>query len=136
MYIDQFYFKEICLVAYQNALVPIAGPNQWPVIAESPIFPHIFMKPPGRPKLNRKKEPEEEKTNTHKLPKTGTKMKCQLCFQYRHNKRTCQKKNTEGTSQANTELPKVITNFISVYLITYYSPLILVFYGQKKCGET
>ena len=111
MYIDPFYFKETCLAAYQYGIMPLEGPNQWPIITKNPIFPPLFVKPPGRPKMNRNKGPEEENKNPHKLPNKGTKMKCQKCFNFGHNKRTCKSAQTVGTLRPNMPPQKVIANY-------------------------
>ncbi|KAK9182893.1 hypothetical protein WN944_026041 [Citrus x changshan-huyou] len=56
----------------------------WPVVLGDEILPHLVKKQPGRPKLNRIREPDEVPPE-----KMRYKMQCKCCHEFGHNKRAC-----------------------------------------------
>ncbi|KAH6762433.1 hypothetical protein C2S52_019866 [Perilla frutescens var. hirtella] len=76
---------------YNNhALTPSSGPDDWEYVHGPPILPPEYVKLPGRPKKNRRKDPTEElKSGRKKWTKAGVKMSCHKCGQFGHNTRTC-----------------------------------------------
>ena len=107
-YVDDFFKKDRYLNAYCYALVPLNGPSMWQEINENPVLPPPFRKMPGRPKVTRKKAPEEnQNANRNKLSRHGVSMRCKLCFELGHNKRGCLRKD-ELESLIRTHLHKLV----------------------------
>ena len=69
-------------------ILSINGITMWAKIGLPPVKPPHLRRPPGRPKKNRVREPDEPKAGT-KLGKTGTAKKCKKCGKLGHNKRSC-----------------------------------------------
>ncbi|XP_040375601.1 uncharacterized protein LOC112203942 [Rosa chinensis] len=96
--------------AYIPFIHPIAGEDDWEVV-DYPIAPPPYKKQAGRPRMTRFKEPGENKqalpapnpTNTTRMPRTYTKMTCQVCFQKGHNRLGCpitKAKNAAAATQS------------------------------------
>ena len=66
-----------------------------------------MKKMPGRPKINRRRAPEEDPKNPTKLTRFGIQMTCQVCGGQGHNNRACKMINILGF-QRPTKLHVVI----------------------------
>jgi hypothetical protein len=66
--------------------------------------PPAYVKMPGRPKTERRREQGEEPKGT-KLSKVGTKMSCRLCGKSDHNARRCPK-NPEALNKINAHIKR------------------------------
>ena len=95
-YVHAYYSVEKYISTYAIGLEPTNGPNMWPKAAGNLIKPPNFTKMPGRPKIRRKRDADEEPKNLTKLPRNGLQITCQVCFKVGHNKRTCKEKNNPG----------------------------------------
>ena len=73
---------------YQYCLQPVQGPDNWPISDMPKPLPPAYVKMPGRPKTERRREPKEAPKGT-KLSMRGIKMKCSLCKKSTHNARKC-----------------------------------------------
>jgi hypothetical protein len=74
--------------AYNYNLAPLRGRLFWEKMNGVKIHPPLFTKVMGRPKKNRKKEPEEKVKNGVKiLTKAGVTMHCSVCGKPNHNKK-------------------------------------------------
>ncbi|XVF14771.1 hypothetical protein REPUB_Repub09cG0090300 [Reevesia pubescens] len=61
-YVSSWYYKEIYMLAYGNAIETIEGKKDWPKTnTEKSILPPEIKKMLGMPKINRKKDPNEPK---------------------------------------------------------------------------
>ncbi|TXG57121.1 hypothetical protein EZV62_018434 [Acer yangbiense] len=87
-YIHPSLTKTAFLNTYINMIHPIPDQSRWPQVASASIIPPPIKRQPGRPKLQRKKEPSEKPRET----RSGS-VVCQACKQVGHNKRTCSKAN-------------------------------------------
>ena len=72
----------------------------WAKTRVPPMKPPHLRRPPGRPKKNSVREPDEPKPGT-KLGRIGTDKKCKKCGKLGHNKRSC-----KGEVGGNSKLPQ------------------------------
>ncbi|CAH1436434.1 unnamed protein product [Lactuca virosa] len=89
-YVDPMFFGAFYRNAYKYPLRGMNGSNMWPSTNFIPPLPPLKRKMPGRPKVNRRKDPRE-KTTRHTMSKVGKKILCSVCKQVGHNKATCPK---------------------------------------------
>ena len=69
--------------------MPMSDMKKWEKMHGIPVFPPIYTKVMGRPKKNRKKEPEEkqDKNGLKKISKHGVTMHYSICGAADHNKK-------------------------------------------------
>lgn len=72
-------------------MLPMEGVDQWPEDNRKPQ-PPAYVKMPGRPRKERRREPGEPKKAT-KVSRIGTKVTCKKCHKDGHNTRTCGRKS-------------------------------------------
>ncbi|KAH9667976.1 hypothetical protein KPL70_021250 [Citrus sinensis] len=58
--------------------------SSWPITPGDEIYPPLVKRPPGRPKMNRRREADEVPPE-----KKRYRMQCKCCKQFGHNKRGC-----------------------------------------------
>jgi hypothetical protein len=87
--------------------VPIERPGNWPISDMPRREPPHYVKMPGRPKTERRRE-EGEQAKGKKLSRVGIKMKCRLCGKDDHNARRCPK-NPEAGKKINAHIKKAKT---------------------------
>ena len=90
-YIDHWYSKEKYLASYHFSLQPVKGRNMWPKTKIPPLLPPEVKRISGRPKVCRRKDPEEPK-KMGKLSRRGAIMTYSLCKETGHNRNDCPKK--------------------------------------------
>ncbi|CAN6170656.1 unnamed protein product, partial [Urochloa humidicola] len=84
--------------AYDHVLQPVEGPANWPISDMPRPEPPAYVKMPGRPKTQRRREQGEAPKGT-KLSKVGTKMTCRLCGKNDHNARRCPRNSEAGNKK-------------------------------------
>jgi hypothetical protein len=89
-YIASCFSKEAYMRTYDHVLMPVEGAANWPISDMPRPLPPAYVKMPGRPKTQRKRE-EWEQPKGVKLSKVGIKMTCRLCGKGDHNSRRCPK---------------------------------------------
>ncbi|RYR48328.1 hypothetical protein Ahy_A07g034347 [Arachis hypogaea] len=87
-YCNNFYSSAAYVATYGNLVSPINGENMWPKVECDTIILPIFRVKPGRPRMVRITEPNENRSQT-KLRRTGSSVTCSNCDQYGHNRRHC-----------------------------------------------
>jgi hypothetical protein len=92
---------------YAYCLNPLNGMPMWPKSRRAPPVAPGYVKMPGRPKKERKREPHEKPKAT-RVSKVGTVSKCSVCSSSGHNKTTCNKPgggrySVGATPQQNVE---------------------------------
>jgi alpha-galactosidase len=75
--------------------------NSWPVSEREPLNAPGYVKMPGRPKTERRREVHEPKNPT-KMSKIGTVITCSKCKGTGHNRSTCEKRNQQGSFAPTT----------------------------------
>lgn len=84
---------------YSHYLEPVEGMHNWPISdREKPMAPG-YVRMPGRPKKERKRE-STEKPKPTKLSRVGTLIRCRICKGIGHNKSSCAKRNGSASSSA------------------------------------
>nr|KAJ0204105.1 hypothetical protein LSAT_V11C500286440 [Lactuca sativa] len=97
-YVDTYYTVGKFREAYALEVAPMPGKDQWVHIeTNEKIYPPIIKRPPGRPKKNRIKPPDEPTKKRHR---------CHRCGMYGHQQRTCKNPAREGFDDASTSKKK------------------------------
>lgn len=99
-YISSCYSVESFNRTYSHCLQPIEGMSNWPESDRPKLKAPGYVRMPGRPKKERRREATEAPKGT-KMSKVGTKIRCSKCKQTGHNKSTCDKKSASVSSQSN-----------------------------------
>lgn len=73
---------------YDHCLEPLEGDDSWPTADHPRPLAPGFIKMPGRPKVERRREPGEAPKGS-KMSKVGTKITCSLCHRQGHNMKSC-----------------------------------------------
>ncbi|KAH6785821.1 hypothetical protein C2S51_038276 [Perilla frutescens var. frutescens] len=111
-YVDPFYFKINCVETYKHGLTPIhTAMDEWPLVTGAHILPPHYVKLPGRPSKNRKRERDEvRKQSRNKLSRQSlVRMTCSNCGALGHNKRSCKEVNPRmNQSTPNNEANSTI----------------------------
>jgi hypothetical protein len=103
-YIAPCFTKAAYMKTYQHVLQPVEGAANWPISdMPRPLAP-AYVKMPGRPKIQRRREQGEEPKGT-KLSRVGIKMRCSCCGKTGHNSRKCPK-NREAGSKKNAYIKR------------------------------
>ncbi|KAK2664523.1 hypothetical protein Ddye_003097 [Dipteronia dyeriana] len=103
VFVHQRLRKCAYIQTYRGMIHPIPDQKMWPEIERSKLLPPPFETPPGKPKLQRKREPDEKSR--------GGKSGIVLCKNYGmagHNKRTC--KNEKQPTQNSSRMKNKTTN--------------------------
>ena len=83
---------------YEGMIHPIIDQKMWPPDGTGPIQPPVLRRLPGRSKMNRRKEHDECETKTSQS-KRSLSVKCHICKEFGHNKRTCQRAPVRGNNK-------------------------------------
>ncbi|KAK4389214.1 hypothetical protein Sango_2258400 [Sesamum angolense] len=107
VYIDRSFSKEKYMMAYTHVIHPIPDVKFWKNLDD--VQPSTILHPPlrrlpGRPRKSRRKETGEQSN-----VKPGLAMRCTICHEIGHNKRTCQR-TTVGASQRNKSKKNIRRN--------------------------
>ncbi|XP_072058034.1 uncharacterized protein [Arachis hypogaea] len=97
-YCSNFYSPAAYVATYGNLVSPINGENMWSKVECDTIIPPIFRVKPGRPRMVRIREPDENRSQTN-LRKMGSSVTCSNCGQYGHNRRHCSNPIVSGIMQ-------------------------------------
>ena len=91
---------------YSHCLNPVEGMQSWPESDMPTLRAPGYVKMPGRPKKERRREPQEQ-PKARKLSKVGTVIRCRKCKGTGHNRSTCDRRHgvsgsaNVGESSAN-----------------------------------
>lgn len=96
-YIADCYSVETFKKIYAHCLQPLEGMSSWPEDDRQPLNAPGYIKMPGRPKTERRREAHEPAKAT-RASKIGTIIRCRKCKQVGHNRSTCDKHNGEGST--------------------------------------
>uniref|UniRef100_A0A2N9J2Q8 Uncharacterized protein n=1 Tax=Fagus sylvatica TaxID=28930 RepID=A0A2N9J2Q8_FAGSY len=87
-YLHDCYLKEAYLDVYSEIIHPMPGQDQWIKSGHLPPQPPHVLRPPGRPKKLRRRNPDELR-NPHKVSRMNRQIKCGKCNKLGHNSRSC-----------------------------------------------
>ncbi|KAA8538874.1 hypothetical protein F0562_025566 [Nyssa sinensis] len=96
-YCDVAFTNEKYIAAHQNILHPINDPKMWKKdsVLGDPIQPPPLKRLPSRPRKNRRREPDED-VGVIRQGRQAHSLKCKICQQWGHNRRTCQRAPVRG----------------------------------------
>ncbi|TXG73265.1 hypothetical protein EZV62_001844 [Acer yangbiense] len=100
-YTHWYYSKEAFKLAYGGTINPIPDPSMWPDAKGAPPKPPKRLNVVGRPKKNRRREPDEGPAPSKSFTKH-----CKSCGSYGHNKRTCSKANQQPSRVSRNQSKK------------------------------
>ncbi|XBI51600.1 hypothetical protein VPH35_034088 [Triticum aestivum] len=87
-YVASCYSVEAFKRTYAHCLQPVEGPQGWPESDEPKPLAPGYVKMPGKPWKERKRE-GTEKPKATKVSRVGTVIRCRKCKCTGHNKTTC-----------------------------------------------
>ena len=135
--LDEFiapcYYVSEYKKTYEHCMQPVEGRTSWPISDRERPLPPKYVKMPGRPKKERKREVgEKKKPAKGKMSKKGTIIRCRKCKGIGHNRSTCEKRtgSTSGSTRQSAPPPTdsvsrvMCLNLVMVYalvmcLLTY-----------------
>lgn len=92
-FIAKCYYVTEYKKTYDYCLEPVEGKTSWPTSDRDRPLPPKWVKMPGRPKKERKREEQEKKKAPKgKMSKKGTIIRCRKCKGIGHNKTTCERR--------------------------------------------
>ncbi|XP_057795422.1 uncharacterized protein LOC131011660 [Salvia miltiorrhiza] len=106
-YVHTYYTVERYLEAYKYAIEPLVSEEMWPTAEGHPVKPPLIRKLPGRPKKVRRRDPEEDPKNPHKLKRFGLRMTCTNCHQKGHNIKTCKNEKAPPKPKGKRGRPRI-----------------------------
>ncbi|EEE63543.1 hypothetical protein OsJ_18359 [Oryza sativa Japonica Group] len=101
-YIAPCYYVDAFRSTYVHCLQPLEGMSAWPQDDREPLNAPGYIKMPGRPKTERRREKHEPPKPT-KMPKYGTVIRCTRCKQVGHNKSSCSKHQSSGSGTVGSQ---------------------------------
>ena len=112
-----WFRKEMYLKAYSYHIQLVEGMNQWPANGLSKPLPPKPRKMLGRPKKKSKREVHEVPSHTGKISETGVAMKCQICLQERHDRRSCKREPITKPVKSSKKVgrPKKVAEAVKGY---------------------
>ena len=110
-YVSSWLTSDIYRAAYSYGMRPMNGMNMWPEIEGCDIYPPLAKKQPGRPKHRRRADISEAGPSGQTLSKKGVQMRCSICSQVGHNKKTCAHRRIQAACQVWFEI--FLTFFIA-----------------------
>jgi hypothetical protein len=87
-YLHDCNLKETYLDVYSEIIHPMPGQDEWIKSGHLPPQPPHVLRPPGRPKKLRRRDPDEPR-NPHKVSRMNRQIKCGKCNKVGHNSRSC-----------------------------------------------
>ncbi|KAK4387205.1 hypothetical protein Sango_2591100 [Sesamum angolense] len=102
-YCDSRFFKENYMKAYKYSIHPVPDQTFWPhgVDVTPTLLPPIIKRMPGRPKKSRRKEQGEEPNAIRR----SNMVKCKVCNELGHNRRTCPNIQPPAPAQVSSSQP-------------------------------
>jgi hypothetical protein len=100
-YVATCYTIEAFRSTYNHCLQPVEGMTNWPVSDRPVLKASGYVRMPGRPRKERKRDPTEKPKGT-KMSKKGTVIRCRKCKQVGHNRSTCDRRNGTDHSTIST----------------------------------
>ena len=94
-YCDSYYSNGRYIMAYGEIIQPIHDESMWPEAPGDAVQPPPLRRMPGRPRKNRVREEDEGAAATSIMRRSNT-VRCCICKEIGHNKRTCQRAPVRG----------------------------------------
>ena len=101
---------------YSHCLNPVEGMQSWPESDMPTLRAPGYVKMPGRPKKERRREPQEP-PKARKLSKVGTVIRCRKCKGTGHNRSTCDRRHGVKGSQQSNSTSQNVSGIIYIFLL-------------------
>lgn len=98
-FIAKCYSIEEFNKTYEHCLQPVEGITSWPTSERPKPRAPAYVKMPGRPRKERRREPNEKPKST-RVSRVGTIIRCRLCKGIGHNRGSCMKRRGEAATNA------------------------------------
>lgn len=102
-YIASCYSVESFKNTYEHCLQPVEGMTNWPVSDRAKLQAPAYVRMPGKPKKERRRDPTEPPKGTN-MSRVGTVIRCTKCKQAGHNRSTCEERNAAAYSGPNARV--------------------------------
>ncbi|KAG5539399.1 hypothetical protein RHGRI_019818 [Rhododendron griersonianum] len=89
-YCDMYFHKDYYLKAHGGIIHPIPDQTRWINVGGDTVEPPPLRRLPGRPRKSRRRDVDELEAGTSQSRRSQT-VKCSICLEFGHNKRSCQK---------------------------------------------
>ena len=86
-YCHPYLTTEAYMRTYSDMIHPLPDESSWSDVEHETVEPPYRKRMPGRPKKCRRREPDEPVP--HNIHKRSTTLRCCVCKEFGHNKRTC-----------------------------------------------
>jgi hypothetical protein len=96
-YLHDYYLKEAYLNVYSEIIHPMPGQDEWIKSGHLPPQPPHVLRPLGRPKKLRRRDPDEPR-NPHKVSRMNREIKCGKYNKVGHSLRSCNASITSETT--------------------------------------
>ena len=106
-YCDPCFSTEMYLKTYSGMIHPIPHEKRWPPLLDvtpKTVLPPPLRRAPGRPRVNRRRGPDEPGQSQ---VKRSTTMRCGNCKVFGHNTRTCQRAPVRQNNTSSSGTLKV-----------------------------
>ncbi|KAH7847186.1 hypothetical protein Vadar_023010 [Vaccinium darrowii] len=97
-YCHSYFHRDTYLRAYGEIIHPVHDETLWEEVAGEPVQPPRLKRLPGRPRKSRRREADEPVPGGGESRRSCT-VRCVICKQIGHNKRTCQKAPVRGSTR-------------------------------------
>ncbi|XP_078444851.1 uncharacterized protein LOC144713990 [Wolffia australiana] len=98
-YVVDWLKRDAYELAYSHGIAPMNGKNMWVEVEGNYVFPPLVKRTPGRPKQRRRVDISEKELKGRNFGKKGVPMKCSLCQQVGHNRKTCIRRRMQAAGQ-------------------------------------
>lgn len=85
--------------------MPLEGMTSWPESDRPPLKAPGYVRMPGRPKKERRREPTEQPKGV-RMSKVGTVIRCGKCKGIGHNRSTCERLQGSSPAASASSLPR------------------------------
>jgi len=96
-FIADCYSVDSFKLTYNYCLEPVEGQDSWPTSDRPKLKAPGYIKMPGRPKIERRREPHEQ-PKAKKMSRVGTVIRCQKCKGVGHNRSSCKKRSATAAA--------------------------------------
>ncbi|XP_078435001.1 uncharacterized protein LOC144705990 [Wolffia australiana] len=100
-YVVDWLKRDAYELAYSHGIAPMNGKNMWVEVGGNYVFPPLVKRQPGRPKQRRRVDISEKELKGRNFGKKGVPMKCSLCQQVGHNRKTCIRRRMQAAGQGS-----------------------------------
>lgn len=138
-YCDMYFHKDYYLKAHGGIIHPVPDQTRWINVGGDTVEPPPLKRLPGRPRKSRRRDVDEPEAGTSQSRRSQT-VKCSICLEFGHNKRSCQRapvrrriaSSIEATPTAAEVMDYILyVHLVSLSKIVIFNCIIHVFVNQQ-----